>query len=419
MNRFSILPDGRGRDSVPRPPFLVLLAACLGSASLAQSAAHAGQIHMPETLRASVDKVIVVGGVEPADSEVSGTYEEMTPGLYGGINQGAAIGRPSMEIGPVNVNFPIPILTLPGAIVGGISGKAKREMQEFRDALTEELASRASQPLNDSRLALGVFRSLDPLPGLEAGLFAESTPVPEDADAILYVHIDSIGIEVDDEDAILTTTASLSVNRRDDNSKLYEGVVSYQDRAALTRWTDSDNALFRDYANFALHFLSREIAAQSFERVALEVELAPRESASIKPDRDSAWRGKSKSTSPALGWSLVVRGGAESGPPGDAIDRAPMLYDVEIYDNRRIVYSVSGVPGPEHRPGIALEPCRTYYWSVRPSYRLPEGTRYGHWMRAPGAESRDPVADLVGRDAALAPAYVQDFARLSIDCGAR
>ncbi|MDX1500512.1 MAG: hypothetical protein R3176_11470 [Woeseiaceae bacterium] len=374
---------------------------------------------MDESLRNSIDKVIVVGGLDPADSEVSGTYEEMTPGLYGGINRGAAIGRPSMEIGPVNVNFPIPILTLPGAIVGGISGKAKREMQEFRDALTEELASQANQPLNNSRLALGVFRNLDPLPGLEAGLFAESTPVPEDADAILFVNIDSIGIEVDGDDAILTTTASLSVNRRDDNSRLYERVVSYQDRAALTAWTDNDNALFRDYANFALHFLGREIAAESFERVALPVDLTPRQSDTLKLERHSEWRGTSKSKSPMLRWNVAPRGEAETGLAGQLPDTAQLAYDVEIYDERRIVYSVSGVQGSEHRPGIALEPCRTYFWSVRPSYRLPGGTRYGHWMRAASAGSRTSAADIVGRDAARAPAYVQDFARLAIDCRAR
>ncbi len=94
--------------------------------------------HMEESLRTSMTNVVVVGGASPIDQEITGSYEELTPGLYGGISSGAAVGNQSVQAGPVSINIPISILTLPGALFGGISGKAKEQIQDFRDAMTDE-----------------------------------------------------------------------------------------------------------------------------------------------------------------------------------------------------------------------------------------------------------------------------------------
>jgi hypothetical protein len=375
--------------------------------------------HMAETLRSAIARVVVIGGREPAEKEITGTYEETTPGLYGGIGRGAALGSPSMEIGPVNVSFPIPVLTLPGAIAGGISGKAKRELQEFRDALAEELAGAANQPLNNERLALGVYRNLERLPEPEPELYAESTPLPADADAVLYVSIDTVTIDIADEDAILTTTASLSLRNRSDGSKLYGRLAAYQDRAALTDWTANDNALFRDYANFALHYLGREIAAETFDGIELRHTLRPAGSASLKLAGADEWQGQSRSLTPALAWKLELLGGDSYGAWTEAIDETTTFYDVEIYDTKRLVYSGNDIPDPAHAVAATLEPCKTYRWSVRPVYRLDGAVRLGEWMRKPASGKRGAGLEMSGRNAAKAPAYVEDFATLTIDCRAR
>lgn len=389
--------------------------ALVATGSLSQSAT---PTHMSESLRETIDNVVVIGGTDPAEQQITGTYEEVTPGLYGGISQGAALGSPSMEVGPVTVSFPIPVLTLPGAIAGGISGKAKRELQEFRDALAEELAGVADQPLNNGRLALGVYRNLDRLPAPEAGLLAESTPVPEDADAVLYANIDNVSIDVADGDAILTTSASLSLRNRSDGSRLYSRVFAYQDRAALTSWTANDNALFRDYANFALHYLGREMAAESFGRIELHHTLHPRESGSLRLARKSEWQADSKSRTPTLAWELEMSRVQTYGPWAEAIDDGDITYDVEIYDSKRLVYAGTGVPESSHVVGVRLEPCRTYRWSVRPAYRVDDGVRFGEWMRMPASGKRGAGLEMSGRNAARGPAYTEDFASLSIDCRA-
>ena len=101
------------------------------SSSIQQSDTPDPHTHMSEALRSSVKKVVVLPGASPADQAVTGTYEKDTPGLIGGIDAGRRAGTISKEVGGVLVNFPIPILTIPGAIVGGISGKTKRDIQEF------------------------------------------------------------------------------------------------------------------------------------------------------------------------------------------------------------------------------------------------------------------------------------------------
>ena len=93
------------------------------------SAAEQKPSHMPEATRTSVGDLVVVGGPSPTEQEISGTYEEETPGVLGGISGGAAAGSPSVQAGPVNVSVPIYGLQLPAAILGGISGGAKRQMQ--------------------------------------------------------------------------------------------------------------------------------------------------------------------------------------------------------------------------------------------------------------------------------------------------
>ncbi len=391
------------------------------SSSVRQSNTPDSHTHMSEALRSNVKKVVVLPGPSPADQAITGTYEKETPGLIGGIDAGRRAGTITKEIGGVNVNVPFPILTIPGAIVGGISGKTKRDIQEFRDALTEDLAKAANQPLTNDGLALDVYRGLRSVPGLDSKLLAPTTPIPNDTDAILYVNVKDVKIDVQGEEAILTTSAAMTLRRLSDGTDLYERVVQYQDRDTLSNWTENENALWHDYANFARHYLGREISAEVFDRIELRHELRPKESDTVARVKKNEWQGVSRSTSPTLAWELTLLGGDSYGSWANAIDESDIYYDVEIYDMHRLVYAEKQVEDPIHTLEIGIDACKTYRWSVRPSYHLGTDIKFGEWMRfkSDADTDTDTGKGSVGKKASEAPAYIQDFALLEIKCGRR
>jgi hypothetical protein len=373
---------------------------------------------MSEALRASVRKVVVLPGSSPAEHSTTGTYKKETAGLYGGAESGSRVGQGvGTEVGPVSMRIPIPILTFPGALIGGIAGKTKREIQEFRDALTDDLANASSQPLTNDALASDVWWGLRRLPTLDSKVFAPTTPIPEDTDAVLYVEIAGISIDVQGNDATITTTANATLRRQSDGEHLYEGEVSYQDRDSLSNWTRNEKALWHVYLNFARHYIGREISAEVFDRVKLQHNLRPKKSDSIKQAKKNDWQGVTRTLRPTLAWELELLGGDPYGPWAYALDEAAIDYDVEIYDQHRLVYAAKQVPEPRHTLEENLEACKTYRWSVRPSYRVDGKRKFGEWMRF---RSNDyPGQANVGRKASEAPAYTQDFASLNVKCGSK
>ena len=385
--------------------------------------------HMPEEARAAIDKVVVISGRGPANQEVSGTYERATPGLVGGMDEGSRMGTISKEIGGVPVNIPIPGLALPGAILGGLSGATRRQIQEFRDALTEEIINADSPPLRSDGLAIDTFWGIRRLPHLESHLFSQNVEIADDTDAVLYVTFDDLSINVEGSQAIITTSAIATLRRHADNAELYQTVVHYEDRDSLRSWTANDNALWRDYTNFARYFLGREVAADIFDRVALERELKPTPTATAEAVRKEPNTFRSETTMPTLAWQLTHTAGTEAQPWADAQVR----YDIEIFDNQQLVYDAQSLPEPSHTLTYELEACNTYRWSVRPSYHANGQVRFGEWMRLSpqvddkkkkkkkNADEQEAPPGLTkkgifGRDASEAPAYIQDFATLKVDC---
>lgn len=375
--------------------------------------------YMSEALRASVKKTVVIAGESPPSDEISGTYEQETAGLVGGMNEGSRLGTVSQEIGGVNVNFPIPILTIPGAIFGGLSGATKREIQEFRDALTDELANAESKPLTNDGLALDVYRELGKVPGLQAKLFALTTPIHADTDAVLFVSFHDVGINVEGSDAVLTVGAKATLRRTSDGYRLYETIVHYRDRDTLSNWTENDNALWRDYANFAAHYLGREVSAVIFDRVEIGHALRPQKTKTAVPDKKNERQFVSKSPSPTLAWELTLDAENAAFPWVTTIDESAIFYDVEIYTNQRLVYVEKQVAEPTHTVAVELERCQSYRWSVRPSYHVDNEVKYGEWMRLKPETEEDAIAGIgiAGRSASVAPAYIQDFPLLKIKCG--
>lgn len=373
--------------------------------------------HLEESVRSSVKKVVVVPGTNPASRDVTGTYEKDTPGLIGGIDEGSRVGTISKDVGGIPVSIPIPMLAIPAAIFGGLSGSAKRQIQDFRDALTEDLAKAANQPLTSDKLALDVFWGLRRLPGLDSKLFAPTTAVPADTDAVLYVNVSAVTIDVQGKEAILTTSATTTLRRLSDDKVLYERQIQYSDRDTLDSWTENENALWHDYANFARHYLGREISAEVFDRIELRNELRPLESGNVARVKKNDWHYVSESTMPTLAWELTLLGGDSYAPWVSEIDAADISFDVEIYDAHQLVYAEKQVPGSQHSLTFDIEACKTYRWSVRPSYQVGSDTRFGEWMRfSPDTDDDEGASGSLGREASVAPAYTQDFATLKIEC---
>jgi hypothetical protein len=383
------------------------------SSSIEQANAPDEHTHMSEVLRSSIERLVVIAGASPADQEITGSYEKETAGLVGGIDDGTRAATVSKDIGGVPINIPIPILTVPAAIIGGISGATKREIQELRDAMTEDLARAADQPLTNDGLATDVYFSLLNVPDLDTKLFASTTPIPNDTDAILYVSVNEVTIDVQGKEAILTTSATVTLRRLSDGKGLYEREIQYQDRDTLDNWTENESALWRDYANFARHYLGREISAEVFDRIKLRHELRPKESDTVSRVKKNEWQGVSKSTTPTLAWELNLLGGDTYGAWINEVDESKIFYDVEIYDLHQLVYAESKIPDPFHTLAFEIETCGMYRWSVRPS------VKFGEWMRfnSDNGIANDTGKGSVGRKASEAPAYTQDFALLEIKCG--
>ena len=371
---------------------------------------------MSETLRANVKSVVVSPGLSPIHSDVTGTYGKATPGLVEGAMDGSVIGRgPSKDVGPISLGIPIPILTIPGAIFGGLSGMTKEAIQEFRDELTEDLAKSVSQPLNNNALASTVFSGVRQVKGLSAKMAAQTQPVPQGSDAVLYVGLTGVAIDVQGSDAIITTTARATLRRVSDGTDLYQREVQYQDRDTLRNWTANNKALWRQYATYARHFLGRELAAEVFDRVDIAIELRPAETKAVSRVKKNEWQGVSRSAAPTLAWEFeLLESDANAVLPGP-VDGQSVTWDLEIYDAQRLVYSARQLVNPGHAVEIDLSDCQVYRWSVRPSYQFGESNRFGEWMRSGGTSSSANI----GRQASVAPAYTQDFASLEIKCGRR
>ena len=127
------------------------------------------------------------------------------------------------------------------------------------------------------------------------------------------------------------------------------------------------------------------------------------------------------STMPTLAWDLVIEKDAAYGEWAESIDESNTFYDIEIFDNRQLAYYEKEIADPFHTLAYELEACKSYRWSVRPSYHINGEVKVGEWVRiGPDVEDdKQSTKGLVGRQASVAPAYTQDFAHLEVKCGRR
>ena len=366
---------------------------------------------MSEELRAQAKTIVVVATRGPADQAVSGSYEKNTYGLVGGVVAGHEAGRVRKQVGPVPVDMRIPGTAIPGSIIGGLVGGWHREIQQLRDALTEELVDAGSTPLTDDGLAMDVYSQLRRVPELSPRIVGPATPVPEDSDTVLHVNFDGVSIDVQGGDAIITTTAVASLRRSNSNVQLYRTIVHYGDRDSLRNWTDDDNRLWHTYVNYARHYLGQEIAARVYNRSELPRTLTPEGTDTARPDRKNPLHFVSKTTQPELAWTMEVTDATGSPFGAATLDESVTWYDVGLYDRDHLVLAEEGIAEPRYTVPMELD-CGDYRWSVRPSWRSGGTVRYGRWMRFPpspknsdeGGAEQAAQNGLAGRAASEAPA---------------
>lgn len=368
---------------------------------------------MPEEYRTSTKKIVVLPGTAPATGAVTGSYEKETLGLIDGIDEGRGYGTVNKDIGGIPINFPIRILTVPGAIIGGLIGASTREIQDFRDALAENLIEAASSTLSNDALATDVFWRLHAVPSIDAKVLALTTPIPQETEAILYIRFTDFTIDVQKDEAILSMSAGATLHRISDGVSLYENQVHYQDMDTLENWTNNDSSAWKDFANYARHYLGREISAEIIERAKVQSELQPQKSKTVALVKKNVWKGVSKTRSPTLTWTHAMEADDSQVGWAKAISGADIAYELEIYDQHQLIYAAKKIEEPQFTLDIELEDCRSYRWSVRPSYRIGNDIRYGEWMRS----NPDPANGNNGVAAAEAAAYIYDFASLEIKCG--
>ncbi|MBT8083489.1 MAG: hypothetical protein KJP08_03300 [Gammaproteobacteria bacterium] len=366
---------------------------------------------MSEELRESIGRIVILPVDGESSEAVTGTYGRETLGLAGGIAKGADMGTVGIEPGGIPIGLPIPFLREIGAIAGGIFGASDRMRQELRDRMAEDLAQAIDQPLSNNALANDVYWGLRNVAGVDPKLFAPTTPIPADTDAILFVNLDEVVLNVQEDEAIVTTMGTAVLKRFSDGTTLYRREVSYEDRDKLKNWAKNDFVLWGEYREFARYYIGRELAAELYERVQVDHALAPLASDNVKRDREDAWLGKTRALSPTLAWESTL------GENRAAADGAQILWDVEIYDARRPVYQAKQVAGTQFKVDVPLEKCTTYRWSVRPTYHRDGKKKNGEWMRRLGAT--DQNNGNIGRAISAAHAYIQDFATLVVDCKAK
>ncbi|MBT8079151.1 MAG: hypothetical protein KJO31_11295 [Gammaproteobacteria bacterium] len=374
---------------------------------------------MSEDLRSKIKRVVVVPGQRPSGRDVGGTYQKDGGGVFGGMDAGSRAGTISTDAGPVPIDIPIPVVREIAMIIGGVSGAYMREVQEFRDALTEDLLQASNQPLRSEALAQDVYHGLRAVPSLEARIFSATTPVPQTTEGVLYVNVDGVSIDVDGKEAILTTTVETTLHHLSDGRDVDTRIIQYQDRDTLSNWTANDNALWHVYANFARHYLGREVSAQLYDRVELKHELKPKKTKSVSLVKKNSWQGESKTTTPTLAWDFELKDDITHAAWVKSVNDANTYFDLEIYDNRTLVYAEEQFQGNSHALAWEIEPCKSYRWSVRPSFHVDGDIRYGEWMRQKPSDPNDvgSAKGSIGSKASEAPAYTLDFPTLDIECG--
>lgn len=329
--------------------------------------------HMDEKLRKRIRTVTVVADERRPTFSVDGDYGDYVPTVGEGAKAGAKMG--AQAAGEMVAEDPrtlfllpviLPITMVGGTIVGASAAKIEQELQEFRNGLADELtAEDPDRPMPNERLADQFIAYLEQIDDLEL--------VAEGADAKVRIAISSIEVITEREDAVVKTHAYAVLTSDKDASVSYSRSFEYAERDSLRNWAADNAARWTPYAENARNYFTSEIAADLFETVHVRHVLRP-----AKTDGFSGgWSAGVRSAKPTLAWELFLLGGDEY---ANSIDTNNITYDLRIFDEGRLAYSVRGIQGTIHQVAMPMDKCRSLAWTVRPVYRVDGRTRAGAWM---------------------------------------
>ncbi len=325
--------------------------------------------YMAEDIRASISSISIEAGSLAPTLYVGGDYgaetltagEGAAAGAAGGVlATGEMVGEDPRAIILVPIILPVAIVA--GSVTGAAAAKIKQQVQKFRDGQTEEMLDDAEFGNPNTELAQNFeesVRAVDDVDVVDA----------DQADALLIVTLKEIGVIVNGNDAEISATAGVLL--KDPSGRvLFMRDVDYWDKDTLSNWTANDNALWKQFTINAHRHIARVASERMFEAVTTRHVLRP---------TDNDWSGMARSKQPVLTWDFVLLGG-DSFDDTDIADN-PILFDIEIYDGSRVVYSAQDVAGMSHEVAGDLPRCRTLSWTVRPIFEIGGQKRAGEWMR--------------------------------------
>jgi len=379
------------------------------------------QTHMDESLRREIETVVVIPHTQRAEMMLFGTYEapQASPSLMGIWTARHVISFSIENItsdapGALPIEFLLPYLVLPVFLYGMTKQLIKNQIQEFRDNLTEQLERSAGQPVSNMQMAHDLYSAMRKVPGLDVNVIAENTPLPEGTDAVLLIRLTDITVEILKDVATTRSDASAILRRVSDGHVLYRREYFYEDSDTLRSWNRNEAALWVDYMNYARHYIARQVTADFFEKIELRHDLYPIPTDTAPRQRDDNWRADSIVEAPTLAWKLVLLGRDLYPPWAVSFNENHTWYDLEIYDDHRLVYSAMNIAEPRHQVTKPLSNCKDLRWTVRPSYRSGATIKYGEWMRYHTSVELDE--GYVGTKASETPAFTRGFAVLATSC---
>jgi hypothetical protein len=128
------------------------------------------------------------------------------------------------------------------------------------------------------------------------------------------------------------------------------------------------------FGDQARRYIASEIVAHFFERIEVRHVLRPTGTASTS----GTWSKSTRSSTPTLGWELILLGGDSY---VSKIDSDNIKFDLRIFDKSGLIYESRNIEGTTHTVGQKLTDCSRLSWTVRPVYRIGDKTRTGAWMR--------------------------------------
>jgi hypothetical protein len=355
-----------------------------------------GKQHTNETIRDQVQMVRIDVSTSKPTLRISGDYGSAKPSVGrsagDGAIEGAKVGaQVAMEIagqdprGLILLPLLVPITTITGTIVGATSAKIQKELMELRESITNDMAGAGNRPSPNEKIAEEItehLRQTDEIEIVSAG-----------ADTVLRVAVTSIVIETDNKDATISATASASLHRAHGGRKLDSLSITYHDRDSLRDWAANDMELWFAFGDQARRYIASEIVAHFFERIEVRHVLRPTKTASTS----GTWSESTRSSTPTLGWELILLGGDSY---VSKIDSDNIKFDLRIFDNSGLIYESRNIEGTTHKVGQKLRDCSRLSWTVRPVYRIGNKTRTGAWMREQAGEGE----------------FWQDFATIRTRC---